>query len=74
MYNNNEFINTINRKNINNIIRDNFFINNIEEENTQTSNIVNTEKFEMTRQDFINYMDIINLKNNIPPKLPQTGI
>ncbi|MCI9016973.1 MAG: Cys-Gln thioester bond-forming surface protein [Clostridia bacterium] len=74
LYNNNEFINTINRKNINNIIRDNFFINNIEEENTQTSNIVNTEKFEMTRQDFINYMDIINLKNNIPPKLPQTGI
>lgn len=71
--NRNEFINTTNIKNIKNIKRNKTYNNTIEKENVEEIILNDSQNYEMTREDFINYMDNIKLGNNDVPTLPLTG-
>lgn len=73
LYNSNEFINTTNIKNTKNIKRNKTYNNNIEKENEEEIILEDTQNYEMTREDFINYMDNVKLSNNVVPSLPLTG-
>ena len=71
MHNVNNFINTINRKNVENIEKENVYNNVIEELNIQNRKITGeNEELKMTRQDYINYIDMVMLNSIKIPILP----
>lgn len=72
-YNNKEAINKINRKNILNIRNNDLYLNTVEERNVQEQMNQIITNFQMTREDFINYIDCLSLAKEAPPKLPVTG-
>lgn len=71
LHNVNKFINTINRKNVENIEKENIYNNLIEELNIQNNKIPGENKtLTMTRQDYINYIDMVMLNSLQVPILP----
>lgn len=71
LHNVNNFINTINRKNVENIEKENVYNNVIEELNIQNRKITGeNEELKMTRQDYINYIDMVMLNSIKVPILP----
>lgn len=72
-YYNKDYINTINRKNIQNNTNNDLYLNTIEERNIQENINQRITKSQMTRQDFINYIDCVSLGKQTVPKLPVTG-
>ena len=67
----NHFINTINRRNIVNLQKNNVFNNNIDEEFTQSKEIQGeNETLKLSRQDYINYVDMVLLNSSQVPILP----
>ncbi len=67
----NNFINTINRKNVLNLEKENTYRNYIEETTLQNKTIEGENKtLNMTRQDYINYIDMIMLNSAKVPILP----
>lgn len=73
LYKNNEFINTVNIKNVKNIKEDKVYNNTTSKGKVEEIAIKDSQNYEMTREDFINYMDNIKLSNNKIPILPLTG-
>lgn len=71
LHNVNNFINTINRKNIVNLTKENTYKNKIQEEYIQNK-VLQGENLtlSMTRQDYINYIDMIMLNSTKIPILP----
>ncbi len=71
LHNVNNFINTINRKNIVNLTKENTYKNEIQEEYIQNQ-VLQGENItlSMTRQDYINYIDMIMLNSTKIPILP----
>lgn len=72
-YNNNDFINTINRKNIKNKTKNNLYNNIIKEEQIENETTTEIINLQMSRADYINYMDCIRMGSTQIPKLPVTG-
>lgn len=67
----NNFINTINRKNVLNLEKENTYRNYIEETTLQNKILEGENKtLNMTRQDYINYIDMIMLNSAKVPILP----
>lgn len=68
----NNFINTTNRKNVLNLKKENTYKNYIEEQGTIENRILEGENktLNMTRQDYINYIDMIMLNSAKVPILP----
>lgn len=67
----NNFINTINRKNVVNLKKENTYKNQVEEEFIQNKTINGENQvLTMTRQDYINYIDMLMLDSAKVPILP----
>lgn len=72
LHNVNNFINTINKKNILNLEKENIYKNYIEEDEVIRNEVLKGESdtMRMTRQDYINYMDMIMIESAKVPILP----
>ncbi len=71
LHNVNNFINTTNRKNILNLEKENFYRNQIQEEVTNSKTLEGeNNELTMTRQDYINYMDMVMANSAKLPILP----
>ncbi len=68
----NNFINNINRKNVLNLKKENTYNNYIEERETIRNEVLtgDNEEVIMSRQDYINYMDMVMLDSAKVPILP----
>lgn len=68
----NNFINTINRENIAYITKENFYRNNIDEDlfTTTMKALGNNVSFSKSREDYVNYMDMIMMNSTRVPLLP----
>lgn len=72
LHNINNFINNINRKNVLNLKKENTYNNYIEERETIRNEVLtgDNEEVIMSRQDYINYMDMVMLDSAKVPILP----
>lgn len=71
LYNENYFINTINKINRLNLKKKNVYQNEIEELQEQNQILEGAnEQMKMSRNDFINYIDLLKLQSFNPPNLP----
>lgn len=65
------FINNINRRNILNLTKENIYLNEINEEHIENKVLQGEgQKLKMSRSDYINYIDLIELDNMSAPNLP----
>lgn len=71
LHNVNNFINTINRKNITNLTKENFYNNYIDEIYTQNKELEGENiTLNMTRKDYVNYIDMVMFDSAKVPTLP----
>lgn len=71
LYNVNNFINTINRKNVTNLTKENIYNNYIDEIYTQNKELEGENvTLNMTRKDYVNYIDMVMLNSAKVPILP----
>lgn len=75
LHNVNNFINTINRKNVLNLEKENTYKNYIDEAEVVRNEVLigANENVRMTREDYINYMDMIMLDSAKVPILPEAS-